>query len=84
MRVVLKKIRKDGKYVVAYGFDGGRWFNKIITKDQYEHDLKDSRPVEVRPWQKGRWGDASQANRKRMGWTFYLCQQVFVPSQYPA
>ena len=53
MRVVLKKIRKDGKYVVAYGFDGGRWHNKIVTKDQYEHDLKDSRPIEIRPWQKG-------------------------------
>ena len=47
MQVILKSVRKDGKLMVRLGFDSGAWFNKIITKEQYDEYKKESRPVEI-------------------------------------
>ena len=46
MKVFSVKPRKDGRYTVKLGFDTGRRFTKILTKEQTDEYIKESRDLE--------------------------------------
>ena len=46
MKVFSVKPRKDGKYTVKLGFDTGRRFTKICTKEQADDYIAESRDLE--------------------------------------
>ena len=46
MKVFIQNYRKDGKVKVTYAYDTGRRLNKIITPEQLEKDLKESKDLE--------------------------------------
>ena len=45
MKVFSAKPRKDGKYMVTIGFDNGRRYRKILTKEETERYIKESREL---------------------------------------